>query len=112
VNHSWFPTELAEIATSLRIASGREHPREVLLVNLVARVDKFCDLLEAQGREPILDMFAHASSYVSGRHVCVDQDGSSLRGTTAGLNESGFLILRDDAGHDTVVVAGGVRPCS
>jgi len=35
-----------------------------------------------------------------------------LSGTTAGLNESGFLILRGDNGDETVVVAGGVRPCS
>ena len=57
-------------------------------------------------------MFARASSYVSGRRVCVDQDGSVLRGTTAGLNDSGFLILRGDDGANNVIVAGGVRPCS
>ena len=33
-----------------------------------------------------------------GRRVCVDQDGSELRGTTAGLNDSGFLMLREDDG--------------
>jgi hypothetical protein len=35
-----------------------------------------------------------------------------LSGTTAGLNESGFLLLRDDAGRQNVIIAGGVRPCS
>jgi len=47
-----------------------------------------------------------------GRRVCVDQDGSLLRGTTAGLNDSGFLILRGDDGANNLIVAGGVRPCS
>ena len=112
VNHSTFPTELSGIATSLRISSGRVHSREHLLLHLVASVDAHCDLLEKQGRAPVLEAFAHASSYVSGRRVCVDQEGSLLRGTTAGLNDSGFLILRGDDGANNLIVAGGVRPCS
>jgi len=112
VNHSAFPAELSGIATSLRIAGGRLHSRERLLVHLLASIDTYCDLLEKQGRAPVLETFARASSYVSGRRVCVDQDGSLLRGTTAGLNDSGFLILRGDDGANNLIVAGGVRPCS
>ena len=112
VNHSSFPVELSGTATSLRISSGRVHSREHLLLHLVAVVDQYCDLLEKQGRAPVLEAFAHASSYVSGRRVCVDQEGSLLRGTTAGLNDSGFLILRGDDGANNLIVAGGVRPCS
>jgi BirA family transcriptional regulator, biotin operon repressor / biotin---[acetyl-CoA-carboxylase] ligase len=112
VNHSSFPVELSGTATSLRISSGRVHSRERLLLHLVASVDTYCDLLEKQGRASVLEAFAHASSYVSGRRVCVDQEGSFLRGTTAGLNDSGFLILRGDDGANNLIVAGGVRPCS
>jgi BirA family transcriptional regulator, biotin operon repressor / biotin---[acetyl-CoA-carboxylase] ligase len=112
VNHSSFPEELSSIATSLRLASGRCQSRERLLVELLASVDNYCDLLETQGREPVIETFARVSSYVFGRRVCVDQDGSVLLGTTAGLNDSGFLILRGDDGADNVIVAGGVRPCS
>ncbi len=112
VNHSSFPAELAGIATSLRIAGGRVQSRERLLVELLASVDGYCDLLENHGRAPVIEMFARASSYVSGRRVCVDQNGSTLRGTTAGLNDSGFLMLRNDDGTNSVIVAGGVRPCS
>ena len=112
VNHSSFPAELSGIATSLHISSGRVHSRERLLLHLLASVDAYCELLEKQGRRPVLEAFAHASSYVSGRRVCVDQEGSLLRGTTAGLNDSGFLILRGDDGANNLIVAGGVRPCS
>jgi len=112
VNHSRFPEELSGIATSLRIASGRVHSRERLLVELLPAIDRYCALLEADGRAPILEMFSRASSYVSGRRVCVDQDGSTLLGTTAGLADSGFLLLRGDDGRDHQIVAGGVRPCS
>jgi BirA family transcriptional regulator, biotin operon repressor / biotin---[acetyl-CoA-carboxylase] ligase len=112
VNHSLFPQELAAIATSLRLAGGREYSRENLLVELLPSIDRYCALLESAGREPILELFSRASSYVTGRRVSVDQDGSTLRGTTAGLAETGFLILRGDDGRDHRIVAGGVRPCS
>jgi BirA family biotin operon repressor/biotin-[acetyl-CoA-carboxylase] ligase len=112
VNHSQFPAELSGIATSLRMASGRVHSRERLLLELLPSIDRYCALLETGGPEPILKMFASASSYVSGRRVRVDQAGSTLLGVTAGLSDSGFLILRDDNGRNNLIVAGGVRPCS
>jgi BirA family transcriptional regulator, biotin operon repressor / biotin---[acetyl-CoA-carboxylase] ligase len=112
VNHSRFPVELGGIATSLRLTSGRVHSREGLLLELLPSIDRYCGLLERDGREPILEMFSRASSYVTGRRVHVDQAGSTLLGTTAGLNDSGFLILRGDDGRDSLIVAGGVRPCS
>jgi BirA family transcriptional regulator, biotin operon repressor / biotin---[acetyl-CoA-carboxylase] ligase len=112
VNHSSFPTELQNTATSLRIANGRAQSRERLLVELLPAIDGHCDLLEHHGIEAIIEAFTRASSYVWGRRVCVDQDGAELRGTTAGLNNSGFLNVRDDQGHNWVILAGGVRPCS
>jgi BirA family biotin operon repressor/biotin-[acetyl-CoA-carboxylase] ligase len=112
VNHSQFPVELSGIATSLRLASGRVHSRERLLIELLPSIDRYCALLETDGPEPILEMFSRASSYVTGRRVHVDQAGSTLLGTTAGLSDSGFLILRGDDGRDNLIVAGGVRPCS
>jgi len=114
VNQAKFPNELSAIATSLRIASGgRMHSREHLLTELVANVDRYCGLLQREGRKPILELFSRASSYVSGRRVHVDLGGGgAARGTTAGLNEAGFLILRRDDGSENVIVAGGVRPCS
>ncbi len=112
VNQSSFPEKLDEIATSLRLMSGRLHSREQLLVELAASVDSFSALLEKEGSEAILAMFSRASSFVYGRRVAVDQGDSVLRGTTAGLNASGFLILDGDDGRQNVILAGGVRPCS
>jgi BirA family transcriptional regulator, biotin operon repressor / biotin---[acetyl-CoA-carboxylase] ligase len=111
VNHSSFPDELSGIATSLRLAGGRAYSRERLLIELLRSVDAYCDLLETQGREAVIAAFARVSSYVSGRRVTVEQD-PPLEGVTAGLNDSGFLMLDADDGKRWVVLAGGVRPCS
>ena len=42
VNHAGFPPELAAEATSLRIATGRPHSREDLLIDLLPAIDRFC----------------------------------------------------------------------
>jgi BirA family biotin operon repressor/biotin-[acetyl-CoA-carboxylase] ligase len=108
VNHASFPSDLTAVATSLRIAAGSPQSREKLLLALLPAIDSYCDLLARKGKEPILDMFTHASSYVRGRRVKVDD---ALEGVTAGLDASGFLLLRDDTGRQHTILAGGVRPC-
>jgi BirA family biotin operon repressor/biotin-[acetyl-CoA-carboxylase] ligase len=112
VNHAGFPDELSAIATSLRIASGRIQSRERLLVELLPAIDSFCALLHREGKDPIIDLFSRASSFAHGRRVQVDQGDSMLTGTTAGLTSAGFLTVRDDAGKQHVIMAGGVRACS
>lgn len=110
VNQASFPTDIARIATSLRIASGHEHSREALLVALLDDIDRHCEILAEQGPDAIFDLFTQTSSYVSGRRVTVDLAEGSVTGITAGLTESGFLRLRRDDGAEEIIVAGGVRP--
>lgn len=107
VNQSHFPVDVAAIATSIRIASGREQPREQLLIALLDEIDTHCSVLIQQGTPAILRMFEQASSYTVGRRVIVDD---TIAGTTAGLTESGFLKLRKENGVEEVILAGGVRP--
>jgi BirA family biotin operon repressor/biotin-[acetyl-CoA-carboxylase] ligase len=113
VNQTEFPQEIENLATSLRLASGREHSREQLLEKLIAGIDSHTEMLMANGKEPVLRAFAASSSYVLGRHVLVDQGDSIIEGITDGLDAQGFLLLRQQDGRRTRVVAGGVRPaCS
>ena len=105
VNHSAFPDELAGEATSVRIETGRKWGPTAVLIALLAAVDTFA----AEDQETILRLFTHASSYAAGRRVTVAQAGGVVKGVTAGLDRSGFLIVRQDDGTDTLVVAGGVR---
>jgi BirA family biotin operon repressor/biotin-[acetyl-CoA-carboxylase] ligase len=105
VNHTLFPPELENEATSLCIHEGRRLSRERLLVHLLPAVDSIVH----EDKDTILALFAKASSYVSGRRVVVHQPGGEIRGTTAGLNPDGYLILRRDDGTDTLILAGGVR---
>jgi BirA family biotin operon repressor/biotin-[acetyl-CoA-carboxylase] ligase len=110
VNHARFPPELASQATSLGRAAGSVQSREDLLVVLLPAIDSFTKMLVEGGPRPVLDMFTRHSSYARGRRVRVDQPGGVLEGVTAGLNPSGFLILRADDGSESLILAGGVRP--
>jgi len=111
VNHTAFPKQLAA-ATSLRLASGTAHSRERLLVNLLRAVDSFTGMLVDGGKAPVLRAFAQASSYACGKRVIVEQGDAAIQGTTDGLDPSGFLLVRQDDGTRTLVLAGGVRPAA
>jgi BirA family biotin operon repressor/biotin-[acetyl-CoA-carboxylase] ligase len=102
VSQTEFPPEIE--ATSLLLA-GASVTREDVLNSLVEAVDRYC----GEAPETILRMFEESSSYARGRRVRVEQ--GAIEGVTCGLDASGFLIVRQDDGRDTTVLAGGVRPC-
>ena len=97
------------VATSLRLAGKRGVSREDLLVALIHAVEGCCRILTEEGAGSILRMFARASSYVDGRRVRVEQNGAMIEGVTCGLDPSGFLVVREESGKETTILAGGVR---
>jgi BirA family transcriptional regulator, biotin operon repressor / biotin---[acetyl-CoA-carboxylase] ligase len=105
VNHTRFLPELAELATSLRLQSGRECSRTDVLLALIPAIGSFASL----PAESILRLFTRASSYACGRRVVVDEPEGQVHGVTAGLTGAGYLRVRRDDGTDAVIIAGGVR---
>ena len=109
VNHAAFPPELADAATSLRLATGQPQAREPLLIALLTALDRELILLQ-QPAPDILSRFAAASTYVLGKRVHVAEQGG-YTGLTAGLDAAGFLLVDDDGTRRTVL-SGGVRALS
>jgi len=106
-----FPPDLEPIATSLRLAGAPQVSREALLATLVRSVEESCRVLsDRSGAAAICAAFTRGSSYARRRRVRVEQDSGSVEGVTAGVNPSGFLIVREDNGTETVILTGGVRP--
>jgi BirA family biotin operon repressor/biotin-[acetyl-CoA-carboxylase] ligase len=110
VNQTAFPAELAPIASSLRLETGREHSRDRLLDNLIRATDDHIETLLRTGKDAVLRAFAVASSYARGRRVSVDLGDKVIEGTTDGLDAQGFLWVRQNDGRRTLILAGGVRP--
>jgi BirA family biotin operon repressor/biotin-[acetyl-CoA-carboxylase] ligase len=110
VSHASFPPDLAPLATSLRLAGAPEVSRDELLATLVRSVEDSCRILTHDGPAAICEMFTHASTYARGRRVRVELDDGVIEGATRGVNRSGFLVVRQDNGTETVILTGGVRP--
>jgi len=101
VNQSAFPPDLAEIATSLKIETGSEHPKDALADRIIAESLRYVALT----KQEILSRFERNSTWPKGKAVEVD---GHIRGTTAGLDENGFLLVRTPEKLETII-AGGVR---
>lgn len=108
VNQSSFPKEL--MATSLRLATGREWSRVELTAALLKSLDReYRDLIEdPTAQSSILRRFAENSSWVRSKHVRIEENGSSFEGTTNGLDDRGFLQVQTSRGVQTVL-SGTVR---
>lgn len=113
VNHESFPEDLRNVATSLRMEAGREIVRERLLIGLLRGMDVELAGLDtehtgAHGQGTLLDRFAAASTWISGKRVRVGEP-TTYTGVTAGLNPDGFLLIDADDGTRRTVLSGGVR---
>ncbi len=108
VNQATFPTDLA--ATSLRLATGSEWSRVELATALLKSLDREYRQLtgDADARSSILRRFAENSSWVNGKAVRIEENGSSFEGTTEGLDGRGFLLVRTTSGVKTIL-SGTVR---
>ncbi len=117
VNHSRFPTELASQATSIAIETGREWPREEILLALLESLDRQYSTLHqdaAKAMSAIIKDFEKRSSFAHGALVAVhDRDEAAVQysGKTLGLDDRGFLRVQTADGVRTVL-SGGIRKVS
>jgi BirA family transcriptional regulator, biotin operon repressor / biotin---[acetyl-CoA-carboxylase] ligase len=108
VNQTSFPKEIN--ATSLRLATGSEWSRVELVGALLKSLDsEYRKLIDdPDERESILGRFSENSSWVLGKKVRIEENGSAFEGTTEGLDSRGFLQVRTSHGLQTVL-SGTVR---
>ncbi len=111
VNQPSFPEDIASIATSLRIETGRDWPRTEILAALLKSLDREYRALRtgllANVSPSIVKRFERCSSYAHGASVMVEEAGG-FTGETVGLDSRGFLRVQTDEGVKTVL-SGGVR---
>jgi BirA family transcriptional regulator, biotin operon repressor / biotin---[acetyl-CoA-carboxylase] ligase len=109
VNQTKMPPELADIATSMRIETGKTHSRIEILARMLRNLDRYYNLFLSQGSEPILRRFAEVSSYFQGKRVRITTANETFVGTTAGLEPSGVLrVMREDGRGVESILSGDV----
>ena len=106
VNQSKMQDELAGIATSLRMETGRVHSRLELLLRLLRRLDHYYNQFITEGANPIVRRFSEVSSYGHGKRVRITNGKASFVGVTAGLESSGILRVQRDDGRIESIISG------
>jgi BirA family transcriptional regulator, biotin operon repressor / biotin---[acetyl-CoA-carboxylase] ligase len=113
VNQTKMPAEISNIATSLRIETGKVHSRLELIVRLLRHFDRYYNQFLAEGSAPIIRRFSQVSSYAQGKRVRITTATESYTGSTAGLEPSGVLrVARDDGRGIELVLSGDVQEAS
>jgi BirA family biotin operon repressor/biotin-[acetyl-CoA-carboxylase] ligase len=106
VNGLEFPPDLAQLATSLRAVCGRAFDRVQLLVDFLAVFENVYDDFLARG--PASGLVEWRRYADLGRVCRIDQDGAKVEGVATDIDDSGALLVRDDAGGVRRMISGEV----
>ena len=104
-----FPTELANVATSVASASGHTAELDVILKALTRVLARYYQLLQGpNGPEEMVDAWANRSSYAKGKHIRVTNGEEIVEGISRGLEPDGALRVETATGAMRIVRAGDV----
>lgn len=109
LNHRHFPPELADLATSLFLVTGRAVDLASFRDRLLDNTAWWYHIWTDGGERRIVSRFEELSSYATGRPVKVAVDGEEIVGVTGGLEPNGALILHEPSGALRRLLAGEVN---
>jgi BirA family biotin operon repressor/biotin-[acetyl-CoA-carboxylase] ligase len=101
-----FPPELAAIATSVQLATGRLLDRAHLLTALLNAFEPAYDTFIAAGpADALVRWRAHAPL---GSRCRIERDGLVVEGTAIDVDQEGALLVRDDQGTLRRILSGEI----
>jgi BirA family transcriptional regulator, biotin operon repressor / biotin---[acetyl-CoA-carboxylase] ligase len=109
VNHTAFPEDIRNRATSLRLASGHSQSRLEILLDFLEQLEGLIDRFHTGGPEAIVSEWTRHSSFASGRRVEIADGVRTVQGTTRGLNPFGALRVETGAGRVEEIYSGEVK---
>ncbi len=105
LNHTGFPKNIQDIATSLKMETGKNVDRTELILSLLQNLDsEYKDFLQGK-RENLIRKWTEQSD-MFGKTVTVNQKGKTLTGVAMGLNPQGKLILQTPDGKQHLLDSG------
>jgi BirA family biotin operon repressor/biotin-[acetyl-CoA-carboxylase] ligase len=108
VNHTVMPTELEDIATSLRMEAHRGISRIQVLAALLREIERHYQMLLKGGNKAITERWEAASTFAHGKRVRVVTRAGEALATTMGVESSGALKIEYDDGRQESLIAGEV----
>ncbi len=108
VNHETLPPDIADRATSLRIASGRIQSRVEILLEFFEEFENIYMEFERRGPSSIIEQWTSFSSFATGRRIEIHDGVRKITGVTRGLNALGALRIEQKSGQLEEVYSGDV----
>lgn len=111
INVNWpeaIPDELAEIATSCRHVTGREHDRVEIVVHLLQSLDAAYTSLLEHGPAPTMARWRESLSTL-GRPVRVDLGADDVHGRAVDVTDEGHLVVETTEGERRTFAVGDVH---
>ena len=100
--------EVAELATSLKMARGTEVPRALFTAALWTRLEHWLDVHAEQGFAPVREAWKGLCSTI-GAEVLVKTEKTELKGVAEDIDENGALLVRLPNGTLERVLAADVE---
>jgi BirA family transcriptional regulator, biotin operon repressor / biotin---[acetyl-CoA-carboxylase] ligase len=108
VNHRNFSEPLRGQATSLFLEGNQRYSRVEILCRVLESFESIYQELQAGAQATVIERWTQRSSYASGKRIRVDLGGRELCGVTAGLSESGTLLVKLENCQIEEIVSGDV----
>lgn len=102
-----FPPEVAEVATSLKLARGQQVPRALFTAALWVHLEQWLDRHAQEGFAPVRDAWRDLSGML-GSSVLVKSEQRELQGVAEDIDADGALLVRTSSGLERVL-AGDVE---
>lgn len=108
LNQTHFPEEIQDIATSLKLETGKTVNRTDIILSLLENLDReYGEFLQGK-QENLIQKWTERSD-IFGKTVTVFQKGKSLTGTAVGLTPEGKLVLQNSDGETLILDSGEVN---
>lgn len=107
VNTESFPTSLVDLATSLRVVSGRAVDRAAVLAGVINAFEPIYEDFLAHG--PAAGLAEWTRRARLGQGCWIERGGRRIDGIAEGIDEGGALLLRTAGGERVTVHAGEVN---
>jgi len=108
VNHTQFPTDLKDIATSLKLETGLNINRTKLIKSLITQIDFQYNELKNKKIENLLENWMDHTD-LFGKTISLKKGNRSITGKAIRLDHLGRLIIANDSGEETAYDSGEVR---
>lgn len=107
LNHTQFPNDIQDIATSLKLETGKGVSHEAIALSLLQNLDSEYEEFLQGKRENLIRKWTERTD-LFGKTITVSKKGKIIVGTALGLNPQGKLIIQTPEGEQQLLDSGEI----